>query len=779
MIRKAIIFLVYLVSLLILLSSIAIGGGHPENAFYSKNNNNIFYFIVISDTHIGSQLEAKTNFDNFLYTTMRIVNPNFIINAGDLTDHVYFDPRRPFRGVIRPGSNQWLTYRNMVDLAGMGGNIYSDAPGNHDNYEEDEDNPLAFYRTHSVQGRITGNQTQRSWWPLGTGKYQIVMIDTVDHSITDWKNDLSLIPPVSTPAEIDDDELLEISQWLQADSKLTFVVGHHPYNKILPAARRDEFINLLEQNRVSIYIYGHTHTYSDSSRLEGGTLLLNVDSLWEHNRYAIVAIDNEDVSVTNANANQWPVVLITTPIDKKLGGENPYAYPVSQRPDNPIRALVFDKNNVTKVKFWYKAGKLPTWHDIPDDKIRKVRSLNGENSYLWEAEWDTSSLPPGDYIIKVEASSSSGTNEDEITVEIQSGLDLIFTIDVTGSMWDDIDAVKASATEIVNEISNKVADWRIAVVDFQDFPVYPYGCEPGDYWNPAGDWPYRAILPFSTDKTAIINAINSLQPLCGWDWPESIYSALIRSINTEGLGEWRKGVKKVVILMTDSYPHDPEPFTGYTMANVKSASESVDPAAIYPVFIGWDSIAQAYAEQIAEQTGGKVFYAPTASDVVDAILEAVEAALKAPIAEANGPYKGIVGSPITFDASGSYDPDGEIVFYEWDWDNDGVYDDNETLPVIEHTWYKEFSGTIKLRVTDNDGLTSIDTASVEVTALAITGDLDNDGDVDQNDLNILLTYRNQPASACPECDIDGNGIITVLDARKLVLMCTRPRCATE
>jgi len=61
----------------------------------------------------------------------------------------------------------------------------------------------------------------------------------------------------------------------------------------------------------------------------------------------------------------------------------------------------------------------------------------------------------------------------------------------------------------------------------------------------------------------------------------------------------------------------------------------------------------------------------------------------------------------------------------------------------------------------------------------ITGDLDNDGDVDQNDLNILLTYRNQSASVCPECDLDGDGVITVLDARKLVLLCTRPRCATE
>ena len=59
------------------------------------------------------------------------------------------------------------------------------------------------------------------------------------------------------------------------------------------------------------------------------------------------------------------------------------------------------------------------------------------------------------------------------------------------------------------------------------------------------------------------------------------------------------------------------------------------------------------------------------------------------------------------------------------------------------------------------------------------GDLDGDNDVDQNDLNMLLGFRNQPASACPSCDLDGDGMITALDSRKLALLCTRPRCATQ
>ena len=41
---------------------------------------------------------------------------------------------------------------------------------------------------------------------------------------------------------------------------------------------------------------------------------------------------------------------------------------------------------------------------------------------------------------------------------------------------------------------------------------------------------------------------------------------------------------------------------------------------------------------------------------------------------------------ITFDASASQDLDGTITLYEWDWDNDGVYDEAYSSPTATHTW---------------------------------------------------------------------------------------------
>ena len=61
-------------------------------------------------------------------------------------------------------------------------------------------------------------------------------------------------------------------------------------------------------------------------------------------------------------------------------------------------------------------------------------------------------------------------------------------------------------------------------------------------------------------------------------------------------------------------------------------------------------------------------------------------------------------------------------------------------------------------------------------------DLDSDGDVDRDDLSILLRDlgKSVTQSACgPRCDLNGDGQITNLDAHELIQLCSRPQCATQ
>ncbi|MFQ6107325.1 MAG: PKD domain-containing protein [Thermoplasmata archaeon] len=80
------------------------------------------------------------------------------------------------------------------------------------------------------------------------------------------------------------------------------------------------------------------------------------------------------------------------------------------------------------------------------------------------------------------------------------------------------------------------------------------------------------------------------------------------------------------------------------------------------------------------------------------------------------------GDLVTLDGSQSYDPDGTIVSYEWDLDidvdsdGDGLYDNDvdATGPVVTFTWYDDYNVTVKLKVTDDDGLVDIDYGYVDV-----------------------------------------------------------------
>lgn len=69
---------------------------------------------------------------------------------------------------------------------------------------------------------------------------------------------------------------------------------------------------------------------------------------------------------------------------------------------------------------------------------------------------------------------------------------------------------------------------------------------------------------------------------------------------------------------------------------------------------------------------------------------------------------------ITFDASASHDPDGIITIYEWDWNNDDIYDETDSSPATTHSWERPGSYPVTLRVTDENGATDNITKEVNL-----------------------------------------------------------------
>ena len=83
-----------------------------------------------------------------------------------------------------------------------------------------------------------------------------------------------------------------------------------------------------------------------------------------------------------------------------------------------------------------------------------------------------------------------------------------------------------------------------------------------------------------------------------------------------------------------------------------------------------------------------------------------------PVADPNGPYTGTTGTPVALDGSGSTDPDGAIMAYDWDL-GDGTAGSGMML---NHAYAMPGTYNITLTVTDDSGAIDSATTSVAIDA---------------------------------------------------------------
>jgi len=406
--------------LAVALAVLWVAGGTAEagqRAFYSAANDRVFWFLHVSDPHIGARGSTDATRLQWIVTTGRsVINPAFIVATGDLTDSTNGNwlgyPNGPYQA-------EWDEYKAILANANIGADIYYDLPGNHDAYN---DATFAYYRANAVQGRATG-KTQLSWTKtFSFGTYHFLGVNSADNTGAPF----SLTFPWGDYAGLDVNELAFINTELgnHTDAQLTLAFGHHPVTDTGNADDtwlfygHQEFIHALDVFQASLYDYGHTHRYVEAlftgngytGVMTGdGVRYASIASLGKSDafHYSLVAVDCNGVSSVAQAINTWPVVLITAPINRDLGGAvNPYAYTVPNAPSNPLRALVFDVLSISQVR--YRVDGASTWFPMT--------RVTGSTA-LWEAAWDAAALPAGDHTIEVQAVGTS-TRSHTITVAV-------------------------------------------------------------------------------------------------------------------------------------------------------------------------------------------------------------------------------------------------------------------------------------------------------------------------------------------------------------------------
>lgn len=126
-----------------------------------------------------------------------------------------------------------------------------------------------------------------------------------------------------------------------------------------------------------------------------------------------------------------------------------------------------------------------------------------------------------------------------VTKTVTKKLDILFVVDATGSMGDEITYLKTELQDVINRSGAQLPGMQINMGSV--------------FYRDNGDEYVTRLFNFSTSSTKLINFINDQQAGGGGDFPEAVDEAL--KVGTQNMQWSTKAVNRLLFLVLDAPPH--------------------------------------------------------------------------------------------------------------------------------------------------------------------------------------------------------------------------------
>lgn len=205
---------------------------------------------------------------------------------------------------------------------------------------------------------------------------------------------------------------------------------------------------------------------------------------------------------------------------------------------------------------------------------------NAQGAAVWEARTDAQGRAevffklldeaPGPYALTVTTASGTETvadvfpgGDEVLEVDLPAAptlsntLDLMFVVDTTGSMGDELEYLKVELQDVIDRVeaaSNQTLDLRLSV----------------NFYRDRGDEYVVRSFPFSTDVPAVLAQLAAQRSDGGGDYPEAVEAALEDAISGH---QWSADARaRLLFLVLDAPPHHQQDILGTLQGVTRSAA---------------------------------------------------------------------------------------------------------------------------------------------------------------------------------------------------------------